>query len=130
MKKSAVRDRIAATLAKIGPSSPLSIADAIGADPRRTSYHLRAMLHTKQLKAAGKSKDRVYALPGQKLAGAKSIANKDRTQTTSAATPVAALTADRRLVLVYVDDTGAGGRATVFTADFTDPIEQLFKKAA
>lgn len=63
------REQILAALKKLGPSSPTAIANATGISPSLTGYYLRALLKDDQVKAAGTSNDRVYALPDQKLDG-------------------------------------------------------------
>lgn len=64
-------EQIIAALKKIGPASPTAIAAQLQADKGAVGRQLRAMLGD-QLNAAGKSRDRIYALPEQKLEGARS----------------------------------------------------------
>lgn len=104
------REQILAALKKLGPSSPTAIANATGISPSLTGYHLRALLKDDQVKATGRSNDRVYALPDQKLDGAppqerkrkkKRKAHAPRTRAAAAKTTfLPTVDADRNLVLI------------------------------
>jgi hypothetical protein len=57
-------EQVTAALRKLGEASPpLAIANALGADPQKTGYRLRAMLGEKALIAFGSGRGRTYALP-------------------------------------------------------------------
>lgn len=67
------KEQITAALKKLGPSAPRAVADHLGMDSAVLSYHVRAMLEANphQLKAAGKTSDRIIALPDQKIEEAR-----------------------------------------------------------
>lgn len=131
------KEQILAALKKLGPSSPTAIANSVGAEPSAISYHLRGMLEAKNLKAAGTSNNRIYALPDQDLEGAKSAPPqrlkkskgngkraqpKPRALRAQPAAPLflPAITEDWRLVIVQQDGVHA-----VFTPEQTQAIADL-----
>lgn len=109
------REQILAALKKLGPSSPTAIANSTSISPSLTGYHLRALLKDHQVKASGRSNDRVYALPDQKLDGAPPQERKQkkggkrkagkkagtpRTRAAAVSAFLPAVDADRNLVLI------------------------------
>lgn len=131
-----LRINILTTLRKLGPSSPRTIVDKVGVEQSIVSYHLRQMVKAKELKAAGTTSSRVYALPDQKIEAApsappqrrkKSKGNgkrakpKPRAPRTQPAAPLflPAITEDWRLVIV------TDGAPAVFTPEQTQAIADL-----
>lgn len=116
---SITKEQITAALQRLGPSAPRGVADHLGAEASALSHHVRAMLKDGELKAAGRTMDRVIALPDQKIEGTKSAppqrrpARKKKSKLRKGAAPstpqpkpkpaddfIPAFTADARLVIV------------------------------
>lgn len=102
MATAQIREQIRSALKKLGPTPPVRIADHINVEIKKASYHMRGMLAAGELKAAGTSMDRRYALPDQKLPGAsaKHKPKKDAQPKAQAPLFLPALTEDYRLVVV------------------------------
>lgn len=133
------KQQILAALRKLGPSSPLVIADKIGVAGSACGYHLRAMSAAGELKAQGKSNSRVYALPDQefpaagappqaqkpkkkKKAGKRGKAKKARATLTRTTAPefIPGLTADGGLVIV-----GHADAPLTFNPEHTSKLADL-----
>lgn len=128
------KEQILAALKKLGPSSPTTIANTMNAEPGVIGYHLRNLLAAKAVKAAGASNSRVYALPDQDLAGAKTASQRRKAKKAAkraapqpraplprpaAALFLPAFTEDSRLVIVH--DAGH----TLYTPEQTQSLADL-----
>lgn len=129
-KKDDVPALIIAALNKLGPAAPRAILDEVGGSERKVGYHLRKMLAARALKASGTSMDRIYALPGQRIPGARTSAHVEPRATLGTVMtlhePLAARTADGRIVLIHADGPGV---PTVLGAEFAGPLAELLKAA-
>lgn len=122
------KQQILDVLAKLGPSKPLIIADKTGIAPANCSYHLLSLARSGQLKASGKSNNRVYALTGQKPmaddAPPQPRKKKNGAQRPRSTAPAAgflpAFTADQRLVVIEQDRA-----ARIFSTDETQQLADL-----
>lgn len=127
MKKNDIAAAIRAALQKLGPSAPRAVLDEIGSTERKVGYHLRKMLAAKELKASGTSMDRIYALRGQRIPGARPAAARTTLGTVMTLhEPLAARTADGRIVLIHATGLGV---PTVLNAEFAGPLAELLKAA-
>lgn len=132
-------EQVTAALKKLGPSSPVAIANSLQTETHRVAYRLKVMLGEKAVHAAGTGNSRIYGLPDQKLEGAgtppqKRSSSKKRkskrkgsarkTRAESPATPAGdfttALTADHRLVVI-----DGAQPAQIFSAGQTEEIATL-----
>lgn len=60
-----MKDKIASALKKLGPAAPAAIAKELSSTASIVGYHLRLMEAGKAVKASGKGRGRMYALPDQ-----------------------------------------------------------------
>lgn len=130
---------ILAALKKLGPSAPRVLLDEVGGSEKKLSYYLRKLRRTKQLKATGTSNARMYALPAQRLPGARillaasEVVTRAELHARSAAraaaapdaqpgAPLVSKTADGRIVLCFADIAGA---PIVLPSIFASPLAEL-----
>lgn len=112
-------------LQKLGPSAPRVLLDETGGSEKKLGYHLRKMCAAKQVKATGKSKARVYALPGQRLRAAAGDVRSAPAAPRAEALPAIALaskTADGRIVLCFA---GRAEAPIVLAPQFYTPLAEL-----
>lgn len=126
-KKTDIPALIVAALKKLGPSAPRQILDEIGGSEKKAGYYLRKMLAAEEVHAKGTSTDRVYGLPGQRIQGSKAPASAAPVAAATLHEPLAARTADGRIVLIHADGPGV---PTVLGAEFAEPLAELLAKNA